>query len=314
MTTLRDIGEDALIARLISLVPQPPAPAAGPGDDCAVLDPGPGHASLQLLKTDALVGGVHFLPTDAARAVGWKAIARVVSDIAAMGGKPEHFLVTLALPAATPLAWAEDLYRGMGDALQAFCASLAGGETSRVPEGSAPVISVAATGSVPRENLVLRSTGRAGDALLVTGTLGGSLAGKHLGFTPRLGEALWLVTHHKPAAMMDVSDGLAKDLPRLAAACGCGCQLDMSAVPVTPGCTLEQALGDGEDFELLLAIQPERVGGLCAAWSLAFPELPLSVIGRLVPAGEGDELHGGWDHFAADPAPDGQPASQRQVP
>lgn len=301
MTTLRDIGEDALIARLTALAPLAPSPAAGPGDDCAAIDPGPGHPSLQLLKTDALVGGVHFLPDAPARAVGWKAIARVVSDFAAMGGKPERFLVTLALPPDTPLAWAEDLYRGIGHALLAFSSTLAGGETSRVPPGSAPVISIAAIGSVPRENLTLRSTAVPGHALLVTGTLGGSLTGKHLDFTPRLKESFWLVSNWKPSAMMDLSDGLAKDLPRMATASGCGYVLEMPAVPVTPGCTLEQALGDGEDFELLLAIEPERVPGLLAAWRGAFPELPLSVIGRLVPAGEGNGLSGGWDHFAGAP-------------
>jgi thiamine-monophosphate kinase len=133
--------------------------------------------------------------------------------------------------------------------------------------------------------------------LLVTGTLGGSLAGKHLAFSPRLEQAQWLVAHHKPAAMMDLSDGLAMDLPRLAAASACGYEIDTAALPLTPGCTPEQALGDGEDFELLLASEPGRVAGLLAAWRDAFPELPLTVIGRLVSAGEGDELHGGWDHF-----------------
>ena len=175
MTTLRDIGEDALIDRLIHLVPRDPHPAAGPGDDCAVVDPGPGSNTIQLLKTDALVGNVHFLPDTPARSVGWKAAARVVSDFAAMGGKPERFLVTVALPAETEVSWVEDLYRGIGDCLTSFNAVLAGGETSSVPTGSAPVISIAATGSVLRENLVLRSTAKPGDVLLVTGTLGGSL-------------------------------------------------------------------------------------------------------------------------------------------
>ncbi len=300
MTTLRDIGEDALISRLVALVPRDLDPLAGPGDDCAVIDPGPDHEMLQLLKTDALVGGVHFLPEAAARSVGWKAAARVVSDFAAMGGKPERFLVTVALPVETEVAWAEDLYRGIGDCLKAFDAVLAGGETTRVPVGSAPVISIAATGSARREHLALRSTGKPGQMVLVTGTLGGSIHGKHLDFTPRVKESDWLVSQYKPTAMMDVSDGLAKDLPRLASASGCGFELDEGALPVASGCSVDQALGDGEDFELLFAMEAERVPGLLVAWAKVFPGLPLSVIGRLVEAGKGGLLRGGWDHFAVE--------------
>jgi thiamine-monophosphate kinase len=294
---LRDIGEDALIARLLELAPCDAGPLAGPGDDCAVIDPGAGADVLELLKTDAMVAGVHFLPDAPARAVGWKAAARVVSDFAAMGGRPRFFLITLALPANTPLEWAENLYRGIGDCLRTHDCVLAGGETSRVPDGSAAVISIAATGSVRRDHLTLRSTAKPGDALLVTGTLGGSLAGKHLSFTPRVTEAGWLAENFKPAAMMDVSDGLAMDLPRLALASGCGFVLDHTTLPVTPGCSTEQALNDGEDFELLLAMSPGMIPALVARWPVVFPRLPLTVIGRLVQPGQGEQLSGGWDHF-----------------
>ncbi len=242
MKTLRDIGEDALIERLIRLVPRDSDAAAGPGDDCAVIDPGQHSPTLQLLKTDALVANIHYLPDAAPRAVGWKSVARVISDFAAMGGRAERFLVTLALPPETAVAWVEDLYRGIGDCLEKSGGVLAGGETSGVPSGSAAVISIAATGSVLREHLVLRSTARAGESILVTGKLGGSLLGKHLDFTPRTEQAAWLVSHFKPTAMMDVSDGLAKDLPRLAAASGCGFVIEESALPLTPGCTAAQAL------------------------------------------------------------------------
>ncbi len=296
--TLRDIGEDALIARLVALVPRDPQPGAGPGDDCAVVDPGPQHDLLELLKTDALVGQVHFLADTPARAVGWKAVARVVSDFAAMGGQPDRFLATVALPPETSVAWVEDLYRGMADCLTTFHAVMAGGETTRVPSGSAPVISLAASGHVHRRHLVLRSTARAGHALLVTGSLGGSLADKHLHFTPRIAQARWLVSQScKPTAMMDLSDGLAMDLPRMAAASRCGFRLDRAALPLTPGCSVAQALGEGEDYELLLAMASERLPALLADWALAFPGLPLTVIGQLVDAGDGQALQGGWDHF-----------------
>jgi thiamine-monophosphate kinase len=214
-----------------------------------------------------------------------------------MGGKPERFLVTVVLCAETELIWVEDLYRGIGDCLRTFGAVLAGGETSSVPPGCVPVISIAATGSVRRQHLVLRSTAKAGHTLLVTGTLGGSGLTKHLHFTPRVRETSWLVTHFKPSAMMDLSDGLARDLPRLATASGCGFVLDESGLPLSPGCDIAHALRDGEDFEMLFTLEPDRVAALLTAWPGVFPELPLTVIGRMVEAGAGDMLTGGWDHF-----------------
>lgn len=292
MNRLDGMGEDALIARLVGLVPTG-AGLEGPGDDCAVADEGGAH--LRLLKTDALVEGVHFVRGENARRVGWKAVARVVSDFAVMGGLPERLLATLALPAETELQWVEDVYRGMGDCLKEFGAVMVGGETCRVPQGSAAVISISGTGRVERDSLVTRSGGNAGDGIWVTGTLGGSLRGKHLDFMPRVLQARWLVEHFKPTAMMDLSDGLARDLPRLAGASGCGFVLDRAMIPVTGGHTLEQALEDGEDFELLFTI-PESEG-FEIGWERIFPGLRLSRIGRLVEFGNGEGMSGGWDHF-----------------
>ena len=167
----------------------------------------------------------------------------------------------LPSPPQTPVAWAEDLYRGIADCLQRFGGTLAGGETSSVPPSSAALISIAATGSVLRHHLTLRSTAKPGHALLVTGTLGGSRLAKHLSFIPRMKETDWLVSHFKPTAMMDLSDGLARDLLRLASASGCGFVLDRDYLPVTEGCTVAEALGDGEDFEILLAMEEDRVAG-----------------------------------------------------
>jgi len=295
MKSIRDLGEDALIRQLLAEVPVAEG-AAGPGDDCAVIDGG--GESLQLLKTDAIVEGIHWEPGADALRVGWKAAARVISDFAAMGGHPREFLVTLALPATTPVDWLSNLYRGIGRCLQAHGAKIAGGETSRCPEGSAIFISVAATGEVRREHLTLRSGAKPGDVLLVTGRLGGSIGGRHLDFSPRLAEAGWLVSHFKPTAMMDLSDGLAKDLPRLAEASRCGLRLDRNAVPCSDGCGIAQALHDGEDYELLFAIEAGRVPALLAAWPPRFADTPLTVIGELCVRGEGDQLEGGWDHFS----------------
>lgn len=292
MKKLEGIGEDELIARLVELVPTGQG-EAGPGDDCAVADDG--GADLVLLKTDALVEGVHFVREADATQVGWKAVARVVSDFAAMGGFPERFLVTLALPGSMSLEWIENFYRGMGMCFERYGAVLVGGETCRVPQGSAAVISVAATGRVERGNVVMRSGGKVGDAIWVTGELGGSLAGKHLDFTPRLDQARWLVEYFKPTAMMDLSDGVARDLPRLAKASGCGFQLDLTAIPLSENCNVKQALEDGEDFELLFTF-PEGLG-LENEWQQKFPKLKLTKIGSLVEMGAGDVLEGGWDHF-----------------
>lgn len=292
MGELSGIGEDGLIARLTELVPTGQA-EEGPGDDCAVVDDG--GADLLLLKTDALVEGVHFIRETDATKVGWKAVARVVSDFAAMGGFPERFLVTLALPGSMDLDWVENFYRGMGTCFERYEAMLVGGETCRVPQGSAAVISVAAMGRVERRNLVMRSGGMVGDAIWVTGELGGSLAGKHLDFTPRIVQARWLVEHFKPTAMMDLSDGVARDLPRLAKASGCGFLLDLSSIPLSENCNSKQALEDGEDFELLFTLA--EGSEIEKAWQETFPDLKLTKIGRLVASGEGLLLEGGWDHF-----------------
>lgn len=291
MKKLREVAEDVLIPRLLRGFPGGDALLVGPGDDCAVVDPGRGP--LRLLKTDAIVEGVHFLPDTPAEKVGWKAVARVLSDFAAMGGAPDHLLVTVAVDPDKPLAWMDGLYRGIRTCLAAHGGVLAGGETSRLSAGA--VISVAGEGHVGRRHLVLRTGGQPGDLIAVTGHLGGSIRGKHLTFSPRLQEAAWLVRHLRPSAMMDLSDGLAKDLPRLAAASGCG--YEVGPVPATRGCTREQALCDGEDYELLFTVPPHRWKIAASRWPANFP--PISVIGRLLPNGQGVPLVGGWDHFSA---------------
>lgn len=297
MKRIADLGEDQLIEALLHEAPLAEG-CAGPGDDCAVGER-PGD-KLQLLKTDAMVEGIHWLPRADAQRVGWKAAARVVSDFAAMGGTPADFLITVALPAATPLDWATGLYAGIGKCLETHGGRIVGGETTRIPDGGPAFLSIAATGEVTREQLTLRSGGKPGDALLVTGRLGGSLSGKHLDFEPRLQQAAWLTRQFKPSAMMDLSDGLAKDLPRLAKASQCGYQLDPEGIPCTDGCNLHQALTDGEDYELLLAIDADQTAALLESWQEEFGDLPLSLIGQLCPAGEGDSLEGGWDHFGPD--------------
>ncbi|MEJ6581439.1 MAG: thiamine-phosphate kinase [Akkermansiaceae bacterium] len=291
MKTVGESGEDELIARLCEGLATSGDLVVGPGDDCAVVGDG---EVLTLLKTDAVVEGVHYLPSEDPGRVGWKAVARVLSDFAAMGGEPRELLVTLALPGKTTLEWVEKLYAGMSRCLVRSGGVIAGGETTSLPEGAPIVISVAGRGVVRRERLVTRSGGKVGDKIYVTGRLGGSLAGKHLDFSPRLVEAGWLAGNFLPTAMMDLSDGLAKDLPRLARRSGCGFQIMRDALPLNEGVSIEQALGDGEDYELLFT---SGAGAeLLEAWAGRFPELELTEVGRLT-SEPGEILKGGWEHF-----------------
>ena len=291
--TLGDLGEDEIVARLLRGF-DAGGMAVGPGDDCAVIDEG--HGPPRLLKTDAILEGVHFLPQAAPSQVGWKAVARVVSDFAAMGGVPRHLLVTVAIPGGREWKWLDGLYRGIRRCLAVHGARLAGGETSGLPEGAPVMISVAGEGVVPGGRWVTRGGGRPGDVLGVTGRLGGSLGGRHLRFHPRVAEGGRLAAAGV-SAMMDLSDGLAKDLPRLAAASDCGFEIIREALPRHRGVSIEGALQDGEDYELLFAAPPKVWHALVRSW----PEhlAPITAIGRLT--AEGGELHGGWDHFRHQP-------------
>jgi thiamine-monophosphate kinase len=295
--SLADWGEDRLVAALTRGLPRDAHVLVGAGDDCAVIGR-PRDARWQLLKTDAVVEGVHFRPEEDPRRVGWKALCRAISDIAAMGGIPAHALITMAAPATTEVARVQALYAGLRKAAREYGVTIVGGETSRSP---GPLfLSIALTGWVERQHCVLRSGGRPDDLLYVTGRLGGSLAGKHLDFPPRVEEARWLVSHFKPRAMMDLSDGLAADLPRLAAASGCGYAVEEERLPLNPGCTPTKAMRDGEDFELLFALAPRSATALETAWKKRFPRLPLTQIGHLVRHSSSVIRHSthGYDHFA----------------
>ena len=289
MKSVRQLGEDGLIARICRDLPKPAHVIVGPGDDCAVVGAG---EELTLLKTDAVVAGVHFLSNEKSPRVGWKAVARVLSDFAAMGGEPGEVLITLALAPEVSVDWVDGLYRGMSSCLKQHGGVIVGGETISLPQGTPTMVSVAGKGRVARANLVTRGGGRPGDGIYVTGRLGGSIHGKHLDFTPRLREAAWLVSNGGVTAMMDLSDGLAKDLPRLARMSGVGFELNRDSLPCSEGSTLAQAIGDGEDYELLFTSGDD----LKPAWHEKFTELEITRIGTLI-EGVGDTIEGGWDHF-----------------
>jgi thiamine-monophosphate kinase len=308
------MNEFELIQRLTRSLPANPAVVVGPGDDCAVLDLG-APDRLFLFKTDAVVGGVHFTEQAAPEQIGHKALGRCLSDIAAMAGTPTAALVTLGLPREFDPAFVERIYAGISVLARRHAVGIAGGETTTNPERI--FISVALMGWVPRDKCVLRSGAQAGDAIFVTGRLGGSLAGRHLEFEPRLAEARWLTEHFPVHAMLDLSDGLAGDLPHILRASRVGAELLASAIPIsrearhaarsgskTP---LLAALSDGEDFELLFTVAARDAVPLLDGWKQAFPKLPLTCIGKIT-TGQGVSIRDkngvrsltahGYVHFA----------------
>jgi len=301
---LKEMGEEAVVAALLRGLPGAPDVIRGAGDDCAVI--GSRRAKLwQLLKTDCVIETVHFRPSDPAETIGWKALARAVSDIAAMGGRPRHALITLAISPEQDFKRATGIYAGLRKCAGDYGIAIVGGETSRSP--GPMFISVMLTGEVERHRCVFRSGGQPGDRLFVTGRLGGSLAGRHLKFEPRVEEARWLAQRFTVHAMMDLSDGLGADLPRLARAGNCGFVFDENLLPLNPGCTAKQAVSDGEDYELLFALPAKEAARLKILWPRKFPRLPLTEIGQLTaPAGatpvaasrkKKPKLHG-YDHFS----------------
>ena len=295
---IAQLGEAKILGACVGGLPRSTGVHVGIGDDCAVVRAADA-AMWQLLKVDAVVEGIHFRTDADWRQVGWKAVCRAVSDVAAMGGKPVYALVTVALSPGTEFARLKTLYAGIRRACRRFGAALIGGETSRSP---GPLfVNVAMTGVVERERCVTRSGGAPGDLLYVTGRLGGSLRGKHLTFTPRVAEARWLVAHFPVHAMIDLSDGLGADLPTLAAASRCAFTLRSTAIPRTRGCSLAQAIGDGEDYELLFSLPSHFKERLERAWRKKFPRVPLTSIGALTRktrvTGKNRDLRG-YDHFA----------------
>ena len=252
-------GEFAAIERVRRLLPGPPQGDTWIGDDAAVVaSPG----GTLLLTADAVVGGVHAdLALMGLDDVGWKALSAAVSDVAAMGGTPAYALVTVSGPPSTDV---ELLYGGIAEAVDAYACPVVGGDLS---QGSQLVVSVSVLGHTGRQPPVLRSGARPGDTIYVTGPLGASAAGLRL---LRAGGAdpadPRVHAHRRPrarlpegraaaaggaGAMVDVSDGLAADVRHLAEASKVGVVLD--AVPVADGASMDEALGGGEDYELVFS-------------------------------------------------------------
>jgi thiamine-monophosphate kinase len=275
---LRQVGEDALLASLLRKLPVSRKVVAGAGDDCAVVE-SPGRQNLLVLKTDCVVEKIHFAPATDPILVGWKAMMRPLSDFAATSAVPQFALITLIVPATRSTSWVKKLYRGLKRSASRFDVRIVGGETSATRGPAA--ISVSVSGFVERNRWISRTGGKRGDDLFVTGHLGGSLRGKHLRFVPRIAESRWLTKNFRVHAMMDLSDGLGADLPRLAKASNLGFKIDKEKLPLATGAKIDNAISDGEDYELLFALSPRDRTHLERAWRKKFPKLPLTRIGAL---------------------------------
>jgi thiamine-monophosphate kinase len=284
------MNEFELLARIIPTLPTNEALRKGAGDDCAVLDLGL-KEELILFKTDAVVEDVHFTGQTPAAQVGRKALARALSDIAAMAGKPVACLVTLGLPAQFDSDFVLQFYEGLNALAREYSIAVAGGETTRTTGKTFASISL--LGTIPRDRVLSRSSAKAGDAIFVTGELGGSISGKHLEFDPRIREAQWLAENFPVHAMMDLSDGLAGDLRHILNGSEVGAELLSSAIPISRAARakaksessakppLLAALTDGEDFELLFTLPSKKAVPLLDAWKARFPKIKLSCIGKI---------------------------------
>src|SRR6266446_9660085 len=280
---LRQLGEDRLLDQLLPRLPVSKSVVARAGDDCAVVKRPVGRNFL-VLKTDCIVEGVHFTPEANALEIGWKAMMRPLSDFAATSALPQFALITLIASKETDGRWVNKLYRGLRKAAARFKVNIVGGETSSAL--GPVVISVSAMGFVEKDRWVSRQGGKVGDDLFVTGTLGGASKRKHLQFIPRIAESRWLTKNFSIHAMMDLSDGLGVDLPRLARASKVGFAIEMERLPLTRGANVNDAISEGEDYELLFAISPRDGRRLQQEWQRKFPKVPLTRIGSLNPKSE----------------------------
>lgn len=311
--------EFQLIERLSRNLPSNDSLVAGPGDDCAVLDLGVPERYV-LFKTDAVVEGIHFKSDAAPEKVGHKALARCLSDVAAMAGTPTAALITLGLPREFDVHFVEKIYAGINALARRHRIAIAGGETTTNPERI--FISVSLIGTVEKQRRIGRCGAKPGDAIFVSGELGGSLAGKHLEFEPRLAEGRWLAEHFQIHAMIDVSDGLAGDLRHILRGSGVGAELLSKSIPISRAAKLQArnessakppllaALSDGEDFELLFTLASRDAVAVLDGWKKHFPDLALTCIGRITETpglklrdkdGSKELRMGGYEHFSERP-------------
>lgn len=281
------VGERALVDRLVAALGAAcPPPPRGPGSDCAALETR-GERSFRVVTVDGVVFGRHFDLSTPAEAAGRKLVHRNLSDLAAAGARPSDAVLAIVAGGDVAASWLEAFAGGAGKAASEAGLDIVGGDVARGPEGHLAA-HLTATGFSHR--VLARQGAAPGDVLLVTGRLGGSRLGRHLSFSARLAEGEWLCGQPSVKACTDLSDGLATDLPGLLGR-ALGATIDLAAVPVSDDARRlarndgvpaeEHAWTDGEDHELLLAVDPAYADWVEAEFRRAFPATPLSRIGAV---------------------------------
>lgn len=279
----------------------------GIGDDAAVLR---GSSSDTLVATDMLMEGVHFIVDQTTpELIGRKSLAVNLSDIAAMAGTPTSAFVSVALPRRYGSEFAEHLMQGVQTLADEYQVALAGGDTN-IWAGPL-VVNVTVIGTAGPWGAVLRSGAQPGDVILVSGPLGGSIAGRHFTFQPRLKLARHIAQKVPIHAMIDISDGLISDLGHILDESGVGADVELDLVPIhsdvegtlSKSKRLQHALGDGEDFELLICMSDSDAKSLAADWPF---DVALTRVGRITQDpgcwgvdGDGRRqklTNSGWEH------------------
>jgi thiamine-monophosphate kinase len=280
--------ESQFLSWLGQRLPDHPRLRLGAGDDAAVLQM---HRDGCVVTSDLLSEGTDFVPEQCGwPLVGRKALAVNLSDLAAMAARPVAAIVSLLVPGRGGLQIAQEMYEGLLDLAAAFDVPIAGGDTNSWDGPT--VVSVTAIGETTEHGYWRRSGACSDDRIVVSGSFGGSILGRHFHFVPRVREALVLNARYRIHAATDVSDGLSLDLANILAASGCGAELHTGQIPISDDARtlaeseagggqspLEHALGDGEDFELILAVPPDEAERLLADQPL---DVPLSCIGRFL--------------------------------
>jgi thiamine-monophosphate kinase len=259
---LEKLGEFNLIDRISRKIKLSNRVIKGIGDDAAVLKYN--KDSYLLFTCDMLLEGRHFYRRSGGYLVGKKSLSASISDIAAMGGVPKFAVISLGVPGSLNIKYVDNLYKGIKGVAKKFKVDLVGGDTICSQK---IVIDIALLGEVEKKNLVLRSRAKEGDAIFVTGEIGGSLKGKHLNFIPRLKEARFLVKNFKVNSMIDVSDGLLADLGHIVEMSRKGAVIYEKDIPISKDAKdFDSAVREGEDFELIFTVSAQDAGKLIEKW------------------------------------------------
>ncbi len=275
---IKDIGEIDLIRRLAKGFRLDRSVVKGSGDDTAVLK---WTKDKYLLFTcDMVIEDVHFSLSKATPfQIGWKALGRNLSDIAAMGGVPKYAVVSIGISPELNISVADGICKGLKNLADRFEVSIVGGDMARSKK---IVINVSLIGQVEKKNLTLRSGAKAGDLIFVTGSLGGSIKGKHIRFTPRIKESRELTKNYKVNSMIDISDGLILDLSRILEASGVGACIYENTIPISKDTkSLKNALYDGEDYELLFTMSVKEARRFFKE-RFAKMRCPVTLIGEVI--------------------------------